>query len=396
MSFYWLSILWLALFVLLLGVFMLRVCSGSGVRGRRVQLRGVFLAGCCITAVGSTTVVWATAKWLGQVNWYRFYRTESLLAEMRERIAAARASGVCASSQSRAWMVLEERIARGTVPNEQLRPLLNDALDLRLRVRPRVVLGDPVPYELICKAWILLDPVRFALAIDGLWIDGVPVGRLPQVAAGRQDIRALLTRPIARGTVECSKAGTHTLRCKVRARFWYQPMRLRLQKQEHGPSRLRFLPGKPIPLHEKEFLVEATFEVLEKEPPGYIALQKDPKLAKHIWRWIGAGALEPAKIRGWRETPIDPPPVNLAFEIVARIQGKEYPVGECLYRKGSGRPEFFVRSTDIPPADVGELIFRSSERLARRTVDLYVIWDGRLVFQAVVPEFLRRFEAARR
>lgn len=77
-------------------------------------------------------------------------------------------------------------------------------------------------------------------------------------------------------------------------------------------------------------------------------------------------------------------PVNLVVDVSLRSQGREYPAGNLYIPKGrSNRFGAVVR--DLPPnwpAQV-DVILRSSEAVARDTVDITQIWTGEIVLPNV-------------
>lgn len=75
-----------------------------------------------------------------------------------------------------------------------------------------------------------------------------------------------------------------------------------------------------------------------------------------------------------------PPPVNLAFDVFLRINGKEYPAGTVNFHAGANAG-FSTRASNLPaelPSSV-DVIFRSSEGVARETADMTQIWKGQIV-----------------
>jgi hypothetical protein len=77
-------------------------------------------------------------------------------------------------------------------------------------------------------------------------------------------------------------------------------------------------------------------------------------------------------------------PVDVAFDVFARFNGTEYRVGSVSFRKGApgGYGAGVDAFPDDPPAAV-DVVFRSSEAVARETMGLTRIWKGEIVIPNV-------------
>jgi len=78
-------------------------------------------------------------------------------------------------------------------------------------------------------------------------------------------------------------------------------------------------------------------------------------------------------------------PASLAFEVIARIDGKEYPFAEVIFRKGmywDGTTTSGQLPDRMRPRKM-DLILRSSDKVAGKTVDLFEVWKGEIVLPDV-------------
>jgi hypothetical protein len=79
-----------------------------------------------------------------------------------------------------------------------------------------------------------------------------------------------------------------------------------------------------------------------------------------------------------------PLPVDVAFDVFLRFDGREYPAGGISFR--AGVPSGYgtgVRNIPInAPASV-DVILRSSPDVARETIDLTQIWTGQIIYPNV-------------
>ena len=77
-------------------------------------------------------------------------------------------------------------------------------------------------------------------------------------------------------------------------------------------------------------------------------------------------------------------PINLAFEFFIRNKGREYPAGSITYPKASTSASIYtLQDYPKPLPEKVDIIFRSSEAVARHTMDFTQIWKGELVFKDV-------------
>jgi hypothetical protein len=93
-------------------------------------------------------------------------------------------------------------------------------------------------------------------------------------------------------------------------------------------------------------------------------LRHDPTYPGEIWVNVDAAAL----------------PVDAAFAVFLRSGGREFPAGSVSFHKGS--PGGYGTGAQNVPADVSgpmDVIFRSSETVARETVSLTQIWKGEVI-----------------
>jgi hypothetical protein len=76
------------------------------------------------------------------------------------------------------------------------------------------------------------------------------------------------------------------------------------------------------------------------------------------------------------------PPTDLAFDVFARANCKEVSLGGVNFRRSpAGNSSYGVAATTLPPGDLRtiDIILRSSEAVAKGTVDLTQIWRGEIV-----------------
>jgi len=248
---------------------------------------------------------------------------------------------------------------------EQADRFLSQMVTLELETRPRVVRGDPVPYRI--KHWEYGCVWSFYSKQEMLAIavDDSEVQRSGGATGGR-----VLGRGSTSSVFEYDVPGTHTVRVDIRLRIYDDTM---------GTRKDRVL------LYEEERSLKAEFELLDEEPEGYIQMVENPTLKQQLQncitpeRFVCRG--RPNKLHGHIE--FKKVPVNVAFEVLANIGGKEYRLSSLDVSQGRSTPWSFISYADIPPAENCTVILRTSEERARSTVDLFDIWDGELVYENV-------------
>jgi hypothetical protein len=134
--------------------------------------------------------------------------------------------------------------------------------------------------------------------------------------------------------------------------------------------------------------------VLAVEPPDYIRLVNDPVLIPRLraaikpnrfeWR-SGSSGRHAGRYRLDGTIEFGAMPANVAFDVIARFDDRELRFGGVNLLRGRST-HYSVSSEDkamktLPPKV--DIVLRSSEKVARGTVDLFEIWDGELVYEDV-------------
>jgi hypothetical protein len=144
------------------------------------------------------------------------------------------------------------------------------------------------------------------------------------------------------------------------------------------------------PTWRGEFNHRAKVKVLENRGDEFLKVVDAPELAEQI-----RASLIVEKFGYYPPRPhfdlhftAKTPPINLAFEVLGRVDGKEYRIMDVTFRKGSGGgwlhtmvgPGWFVEQ--LKPKKI-DLIFRSKPEVAEMTVDFMEVWKGEVVIEGV-------------
>lgn len=132
---------------------------------------------------------------------------------------------------------------------------------------------------------------------------------------------------------------------------------------------------------------ELTTEVLSARTPQYLtAIPDNPELRAAVEKSVRVtefGYVRPEYFEFTLEA--NTPPVNLAFECFARVDGKEVRLGDVAFKRGAGRHSYGMGAYRLEPLNPkrADIILRPSPKAAAGTVDLFDYWDGEIVFKDV-------------
>jgi len=268
---------------------------------------------------------------------------------------------------------LSERMVAGDLTADQQARFYRPATDARLTARAVVIEGDEVPIRLWTPGWwVGGNSWAVTVTYKSVAIDEQAITLSPQPPTYpiwitndfRDDRRA-----------PCPHLGHHLL--KVTA----------LLTVHHGDTGY---PDRGAIVHSATLDLSAPFDVFPRSSEYEIKLMVNPAMADKLRASMKPNDFQyniwnPGEIFGSIE--IEGLPVNIAFDVFARYNGNEYPLGQIAVAAGARgigtRCDSEVgKSLPKPPATI-DIVFRTSPKAARTTLDLYQIWDGELVFSGV-------------
>lgn len=240
---------------------------------------------------------------------------------------------------------------------------------LSLVARPKVALGDPIPFRVETAGraptggnW------QYLVEREVVTLDGTEVARLTGNSGGS----GYGATGSSSSSVPCKTPGKHKVGVKARVRLFQRGA----AEQVEPPGRL---------VHERELTLTADTEVVANAPSGFVKALDVPALAAPIRASFRLARIERTTDDYARfELTVANVPVDIAFEVIARAGGVEYPLTTITFRKGA-TTELHAGGNFRPPDDVrtSDIVFRSSEQAARKTVDLVEFWKGELVMDNV-------------
>jgi hypothetical protein len=261
-------------------------------------------------------------------------------------------------------------VAAGHTTESQKQKFFQQAAQLGLVVRPTAIAGDAIPYSIVVHG----------RGPGGGW--GLRVEHLSATLDGNNPIHvggSMSSSGFGAGSfgssVPCNDPGRHTLALTYRVQIFRGDLNF---------------PGSPPgpPVYQKDLTMSGPCDVLPASTKDDIKLIDDTSLAAAIRASLRPHGFAIDRLSHTLngQLEIKSPPINLAFDIFARWNGHEKRIGSVNMRQGNsttfgwGDPGF----TD-EPAQI-DLVLRSSIAEARRTVDLFSIWNGEIVIKDVPVE----------
>jgi hypothetical protein len=345
---------------------------------------------------------YAPAWWLvSQVAPPGTNRMDDAWAELMRREARGELSAAARSPLIRVCLAAQTDEQEGPLLDRQLdylgqcfgRGLLSQAqsdwffsrmVKMELKVRPRVRQGDPLAWAIETKTRM---PAEFMLVFggrlrcsSGIVNDASMEGSIEvHVTKGGRSTqsRDVRYRCMAPGRQKVSLAGTGEIRAQINAFRAVAAIK---------PGQLYY--SEPITLRAEFEVVPADTQDVRKvaDESLHAALQK--QIRPPSLRLDRSAKLPAGKVRimmadsgGWNGSP--GPPMDLAFEILARTAGQEHRLGWMLVRKSGDPAYLWDFSHEGPAVQTVDVILRSSAETARKTTDITEIWDGELVYPNV-------------
>jgi hypothetical protein len=304
-------------------------------------------------------------------------RAQLLSTAQLDRIAdvALAAQGAAGTGISTDWLIdfLGQREADGKLSAARRARFFDQAVRPRLDARPDVIAGDDLPF------WVRYagrGPRRGQWAhrdsIKEVWIDDGPKRRQGGSSSGSGFLNG------GHGTsITVKTPGDHVLHVTADAAIY------------RGDAAPDDRDGKTTPHWSRTFTMSTPFKALPPDTKDYINLVDDPSQSDAIRKAIKL-ELRSTKYE-WLSVSatIGDLPMNVAFDVVALVGGKEYVFGHySAFAGGSKGAGFWMgayrnKTSPTQAFDKVDILLRSSETVARGTVDLYEIWKGQILYKDV-------------
>ena len=321
----------------------------------------------------------------------RFARGATLSDAHRQRLAAHALAWQERGSQGPVARELVEWLGRsaldGTLSPPQRERFFRNAVLLSLRVRPKVVAAEPIPYEVSYRSampagqwWTRIRPVSLTLDNREVAGDGDGGERWAGFSGTRGGglIRSSIPAPAA------AEPGWHVVSFTARVSYLHGEA---ARRDADGPS--------ARPVHERTITLTADTELVADAEAAGLKLLDDPALAEvlrarlvpHNFRrerdadsqrngeagYLLAGEIEVRRL-----------PAGISFDVFARAAGREPFAGTFTVNRGRlGRHVVRVHPFPAEPTPAVDLVFRTNPKAARLTVDVEEVWNGELVIAAV-------------
>ncbi len=367
------------------------------VHGQRHRRAGLIIAG----VLFSLPLLLLMVAFLAHANWYRLKPIAWVVSDFQsstnwgkaareleyringDRLSAGQYSDlidICLAIQgsntsagatpnaSYAVAFLGDAYLKKHMSDEQANQFFEQLVQLDFKVRSPVIAGDRIPYSVSERSRCPSSPWWVYITDRDVLLDDVVV----ETGHGSGSLSGLGTGSGSNGSVVCSSAGTHTLTVTFTHTAYVGPF---------GDKQTSTL------VNERDVELSAKFEVVSEEPANYATMVKDDSLLAELESCftpndfrLKAGSSD--RYKGI--VKLQPPPINIAFDVIVRIGDQEVDIGNLCRRKlQPGTDWFFEWENGNPDIESVELILRSNEQLVRGSVDMFEAWDGEIVYKDI-------------
>lgn len=337
-------------------------------RGERHRQPVEIVRGALVLAVSLGTIGFLVLDDLPRIDYYR---------RMPASLVLWQVSSSTPATAQRAIDEFQRRIPSGSVSSEQIGQFLQKVVTFSPQVRPTIIQADPVIFKADMNT-ASIERIGIQVVETRYQVDDCPVMSDPP-SGSYFAVRGRLHTTY--GTVIGSlPAGKH------KVRFWYRVHYF------YDTGKAGRAPPAGSPLLDRETMLEASFEVLPSETPGYIKLIRDPGLrqAMHNSIQVKSLKLQPGQsldgkslFHGNLEVSIANCPAPAAFNAFVRTNDSEYRLATVTFHKGLTTSYGTACVYEGPLADTVDIILRTSTKVARRSLDMFETWDGELVYPNV-------------
>ncbi len=164
-----------------------------------------------------------------------------------------------------------------------------------------------------------------------------------------------------------------------------------------GVAYLTIDPNTVEPLAVVPLRCIAPVEILPADAEDLVAMTDRPGLKEQMAKLIKVDQLRVISARKTEESEIaldvrinladgpaaDPLPIGVAFDVIALVDGTEYQLGHVSRKQGPGINTGFTGALPDLEGDTIDILLRANRDIAKRSIDIYEIWDGELLFENV-------------
>jgi hypothetical protein len=286
--------------------------------------------------------------------------------QLVERALIEQAAATTGPNASQLVDFAARRFAAGKLTEQQKQKLLAQTMHMSLRIREKVVLGDPVPFQVDERArtpsgwWVRVT--AGPVSVDGT--------KVREGGGGFGTMSGMGSGGATGGSVPCTQPGEHRLEVVCLVAVY--------DGGTFGETAQR------QPVRQEDRTLTGRFTVLSEAPADYIKLISTLGLAPQLQASIVPRDFKFNESAGGRlegSIEIKSCPVNVAFDVIARYGGNEERLTTLTCDKGNGSDYHISSATPVnaPPATI-DIVLRTSEKAARRSIGQYEIWEGELVF----------------
>lgn len=309
------------------------------------------------------------------------------------KIALQKQKTVRTTTDAQIWINLLEAIQqRGLLTPEQSAQYYSQMLNLSFEVRPRIRSGESLSFRLrefsaapTTKRRTIRDE-KLGHGYDDEWPKAIGY------FSGRSSVSGVGSSGWSGSSISLPELepGTHTARLKVRYTIYDGPF------WENGVEQ------SPPEVWTDDLEFSAPFEVLPADAPDTVQLINDPNLAAAIQSAIQMEDLRTSPSHSHQGTlnvqlsvrfssqpgTSAERPADVAFSVYLQTATGVQELGSVTANTTTTNGSTHVQQDDIQPfeEETATIILKTDPDAARNTIDLFEIWDGELIFNAVPIE----------
>ncbi|HEY7119118.1 MAG TPA: hypothetical protein VH475_21185, partial [Tepidisphaeraceae bacterium] len=283
-----------------------------------------------------------------------------------------------------AWEELAERDRAGRLSAAQRDRFYRGAFGIVLRARRQVVAGEKLPLMIDWRGRGPETGWFFSGGVVGMAIDAPPpVSGSPAARRFYETFSRFPGGSSSGHTLPVGSPGEHVINVAVDVSVY--------RGGQSFPD-----PDSAKPVWTGRIGLSSRFSALAPGTGETVSWIEDAALKERVRRaieveWIWADKTPQAPLSA--SIRVENPPVSVAFNVIARYGGKEYPMGPVYARAHDQSVIFGPTCRDFPSSpDIGkvDVVFRASKEVAKETVDLFQLWRGEIVFRDVEVRRARR------
>jgi hypothetical protein len=285
--------------------------------------------------------------------------TESKLTDLALKEQAAASPGPMLQPMLE---FLAARYADKKMTDQQVDQFFLNSVNPTLHTRAEVAAGDVIPIQVAYRGRGPSNGWSYRLSTAN-----VKVGSKTIQMGGSMGGSGLGASGSSTTYASSQRAGEYPLEANIKIEIFHAPL------------------GSAVkPTWSKDLTLKSTLKVVPKNAGEMVALVEKPELADQIKKCLRVDQfVKNPNGRIELGVQLEKPPVNVAFSVFAKVDEKEYRMGDMAGNTSTTGGTFMSADAANIPLGKMQLIFRSDPAVARKTIDLVEIWKGEIILDNV-------------